>query len=336
MIKFPKIRQFRDVVRSVQLHHDFKGKDAAGNPIYEHTSDYPTLVFEGSVKLHGTNAAVVFDAGGHLHAQSRERVITPEDDNAGFAAFIDALPAELKDGASYSTAVYGEWCGGNIQKGVAITGLDKMFVIFAYRDLDDDTWSNPSIEDVTSDPEWTQKINDMGIYHIRQFPTFKIEIDFNRPELATAQLAELTQKVGDQCPVGAHFNKEGAGEGIVWKCESYGYRDPQFWFKVKDERHSSSKVKTLAAVDVEKMNSIHEFVAATVTKNRLNQGLDVMRQHGIEIERKNTGDFLRWVVNDILDEEQALMEENGFTAADVGKHISNSARVFWFAETDKL
>ncbi len=39
-------------------------------------------------KLHGTNAAIVF-SGGEVYAQSRNRVLTVDSDNHGFASFVD-------------------------------------------------------------------------------------------------------------------------------------------------------------------------------------------------------------------------------------------------------
>ena len=104
--------------------------------------------------------------------------------------------------------------------------------------------------------------------------------------------------------------------------------------KVKGEKHSVSKVKTLAPVDIEKLNSINEFVEMTVTPQRLEQGIATMLEQDITIERKNTGDFLRWIVNDILKEELDQLTGNGLCAKDVGKAISTKARPFWFSKCD--
>lgn len=41
---------------------------------------------------------------------------------------------------------------------------------------------------------------------------------------------------------------------------------------MKGEKHSASKVKTLAAVDPERLVNITEFVEYAVTENRLEQG----------------------------------------------------------------
>jgi hypothetical protein len=51
----------------------------------------PTLKFIGTVKLHGANAAIVYQQNiGHWH-QSRNRVISVINDNAGFAQHMDSL-----------------------------------------------------------------------------------------------------------------------------------------------------------------------------------------------------------------------------------------------------
>src|SRR5690349_16795997 len=83
MKKFPSIEQFRNVVRQVRTHHDYQGADAEGNAIYNHTSPYPTITFEGTVKLHGTNAAIV-KYKDRTEYQSRERVLDLQHDNQGF------------------------------------------------------------------------------------------------------------------------------------------------------------------------------------------------------------------------------------------------------------
>jgi len=77
-------------------------------------------------KLDGTNVCVVVDENG-IHAQSRNRIITPEDDNYGFALWVQtnapALIVALGDGYHY-----GEWWGQGIQRKY---GLDhKRFSLF--------------------------------------------------------------------------------------------------------------------------------------------------------------------------------------------------------------
>ena len=99
--------------------------------------------------------------------------------------------------------------------------------------------------------------------------------------------------------------------------------------KSKGEKHSVSKVKTLNAVDVESIAEIKDFVDSAVTENRLEQGLGCLNEMKIEAVPKNTGEFLRWVVTDILKEETDTIVANQFDMKKVKSAIVNKARV-WF------
>lgn len=78
-------------------------------------------------KLDGTNAAVIITEDGEVGAQSRNRLITPEDDNYGFARWVSdneaALAATLGPGYHY-----GEWWGQGIQRGYGLT--ERRFSLF--------------------------------------------------------------------------------------------------------------------------------------------------------------------------------------------------------------
>lgn len=78
-------------------------------------------------KIDGTNAAIVIsDDGNQIAAQSRNRPITPDLDNFGFARWVFENREELLYlGPGYH---YGEWWGAGIQRGY---GLDhKRFSLF--------------------------------------------------------------------------------------------------------------------------------------------------------------------------------------------------------------
>lgn len=66
-------------------------------------------------KIDGTNACIIVGPDGDiLGCQSRSRLITPNDDNYGFADWVDRNRLELsKLGEGYH---YGEWAGPGIQK----------------------------------------------------------------------------------------------------------------------------------------------------------------------------------------------------------------------------
>ncbi len=80
-------------------------------------------------KIDGTNAAVIITQDGQIGAQSRTRLITPEQDNYGFAGWVhrnqDALVESLGPGRHF-----GEWWGSGIQRKYGLAGPDKRFSLF--------------------------------------------------------------------------------------------------------------------------------------------------------------------------------------------------------------
>lgn len=317
MIKYPSIELYKNTIRQVKERHDYQGKDEQGSAVYQHLSNYPAMKFIGTVKLHGTNASIVKHSDGRLEFQSRERVLSLEQDNANFMSSMKEIDlsflfADIKFG-SYC-AIYGEWCGGNIQKGVAINGLPKMFVIFGIKA--DDEWINlPS----------NLHNNENNIYNILQFPTYEIDIDFNQPELSQNKLIELTLAVEEECPVAKYFGNVGIGEGIVFTAVA----DQDLKFKSKGEKHSVSKVSKLNSIDVLALKEVQEFVDLAVTENRLEQGLSVLQENGFNLDSKNTGEFLKWVVGDVLKEEKDTLDKSGFDEKKVKSVIATKARVWY-------
>ncbi len=78
-------------------------------------------------KIDGTNACIVAQ-NGKVTAQSRKRIITPDDDNFGFAKWVYDNAGALLDTLGYGYH-YGEWYGEGIQKNpLGIEG--KRFALF--------------------------------------------------------------------------------------------------------------------------------------------------------------------------------------------------------------
>ena len=326
MKSFTDIGQFRSVIRALKSSHDYQGQDEDDQPIFRHVNPYPTLKFIGTVKLHGTNAAIVKYKDGHYEFQSRERVLALGDDNSAFMLNLSKKNyQQLFDGIEFDDhcAIYGEWCGQGIQAGVAISKLPKMFVIFAVR-----------IDNVYQDLGKYLHIhnNEENIYNIRQFEHYHLDIDFNNPEDVNNTLVDFTTAVEAQCPVGKHFGVEGVGEGIVWE---YTDDTKRYIFKVKGEKHQSSKIKKLVSVDVEQIKGLKEFASYAVTESRLNQGVDKLKELNKPIDMTSTGEFLRWIVTDIIKEEQDTIVENQIDPKKVNGFISSVARQWWFSYLDK-
>jgi hypothetical protein len=302
---FTKIGQFRQVVLDVIHEAQYKGLDGDGNAIYDRIAELPIIRFKGTVKLHGTNAGVAQDVNGEVWYQSRKNIITPQRDNAGFAVFAESNKDFFVDMinnirvdenlTNETVVVFGEWAGKGIQKGIAIAELEKMFVIFAVKVVVDnnDEGSNYYLHE----DKWKHfNAPERRIYNINDFESYYVDIDFNNPDNARNTMIEIMESVEKECPVGRAFGlKPGenniTGEGNVWQG---WYNNKRYIFKVKGEKHSSSKVKKIAAVDIEKMNSINEFVEYTVTENRLNQAIEqVFTIESKTPTIKETGDFIR-------------------------------------------
>lgn len=335
MTKFPSIEQFRNVIANVTRNARYKGTAEDGSPVFDNSLPLPTLEFEGTVKLHGTNAGIA-RLNGEQWFQSRERILSTTSDNAAFAAHMSVIPeadmdalfasieAQVPTTGEHPVLVFGEWCGAGIQKGVAISNVEKMFVVFKVKV--NDMWLTREQVQALVLPRANR------VFHIYDFPTYSVTIDFSSPQLVQNTLGDLTLKVEEECPVGKAMGHSGVGEGIVWSYvgPEHKWRGSNYWFKVKGEKHSASKVKTLAAVDVEKLENVKTLVEMMVTENRLNQGITVMKEQGLEVTQKTTGDFLRWVFNDCVKEELDTIMANGLEPKALGGPISQKARTWYF------
>lgn len=341
--KFPSIEQFRNVIHQVTHRARYIGNDEQGEPMYDESASLPVLTFRGSVKLHGTNAGIVWVWNPlafeyEMQTQSRENIITPLNDNAGFSSFANtidnnALLSKIMkvfgDDLGYTPEVvrlYGEWCGKSIQKGVAINGLDKMFVIFAIKI--DNIWLKDEQLSLVKSPE-------ERIYNILDFPTYSISIDFNEPKLAADEMTKLVEMVEKECPVGKAFGKEGVGEGIVWVCTTEGWSQSRYWFKTKGDEHKSSGTKEKIPVDIERINSINELVDSFLTESRLLQGFTYLKENHHEFSRKSTGVYLSWVSGDVVKEELDTIVGNGFEVKEITKSVADKARKWFFQKLDE-
>ncbi len=80
-------------------------------------------------KIDGTNAQIVIDDQGSIAAGSRNRFITPEQDNHGVARWVHDHADELRQLGEGRH--FGEWWGRGIQRGY--NQVDKRFSLFDVR-----------------------------------------------------------------------------------------------------------------------------------------------------------------------------------------------------------
>ena len=338
-IKFPKIEQFTSAVQTILRRVNFVGLDENGDAIYDPSIPKPTIIFNGTVKVHGTNASVAFNAQDGIWYQSRKNVITPQKDNAGFAFFAETnkehfmriihdVAAEHDiDMHKNTITVYGEWAGKGIQKNVAVSELDKTFYLFGIKVSPFDTevsayWVNHGTYDQPS----------VGIYNIEGFETFSVEVDLNNPKMAQNTFHELTEKVEQECPVGKHFGVSGIGEGIVWTAE---YKGDSYRFKTKGDKHAGkSKVKTIKKVDNAKLQLVIDTVDKVTPVWRLEQMLESTCDfmNGGTMDRSKLGDFIRAVIKDIMEEDLHIISDAGLEPKEINKKVSEVARMYFFEQ----
>lgn len=340
MQRFPSIEQFRNVIRNVQSKASYVGRNDEGLAIYDSTRPIPTLPYRGTVKLHGTNASVVLNTQTDtLSFQSRSRVLDLQSDNAGFMLYMLQHEAylrhmfwtimtrkEIKSEDVKQIVIFGEWAGQGIQKGVAISEVPRFFAYFGIKvivDDEDSYWLDiAEFDDLESE--------DARIVNVLSFGSWELDVDFNHPQLSQQKFVEITEAVEAECPAGLKFGVSGVGEGVVWSCRDPEWRSSDFNFKVKGEKHSVSKVKTLAAVDVEQYAKQVDFVQDVTSANRLEQMFNYMlTELQKPAEMSSMGAFLSLVFADINKEEQDTIVANQFDTRKLNGLIANVARP-WF------
>lgn len=296
-----------------------------------------TVHYKAKVKLHGTNAAIQWTPEGEIVCQSRTNIITPENDNAGFARWVKENEQEFKRMHVYKgMVVFGEWCGSGIQKGVAISQIPKkIFAVFAIK--------NMSNNNLIVEPEQIKDfIGDFNVDGLHILPWYEKEIDINwkQPDeeltKATSVINDWVMSVETNDPwVEKTFGVKGTGEGLVF----YPTSEPHLgWesfsnlvFKAKGEKHKNIKTAAPAQVNPEVAASIDAFVELVLTPARLEQGATSVGG----FEMKFTGKFVNWCVADVQKETQDELEASGLDWKQVQKPLTDKARS-WYIEQVKV
>lgn len=314
VIKFESIGQFRNFIKTMQY------------------LGWRKINLIGTVKIHGTNSSVGLDLKDNLlFYQSRNRVLSLDDDNYDFAKYIednkseflkifDEIKNKINTEKYDSIIIYGELAGKGIQNKVAVSQIDRFFAPFSIVGVNKDTVDQLDVK---------LSVNEsIRFYPVETFGVYNVQLDLDNVHLAQQEIKDLTISVENECPVGKYFGVSGTGEGIVFTDET-----KQYSFKSKGEKHSVSKVKVIANVDIEKINKIKDFIDYSVTENRFNQGIEYLKEMNKELDISNMGDFLRWLANDVLKEEQDVISENGLDndLKAIMKSVSSKGRK-WFMD----
>lgn len=305
-VKFPSIEHLKNIT-----------KDLLRNEISD-------ITFTGKVKLHGTNAAIGYDRlTDTLWVQSRQRIITPEDDNYGFATWvhenIDAWMYLVRFAADAFEAdriiIFGEWAGKGINQGAAICNLPGrfFFVIEAYvLDQESNFLSGPY--QAFNLPLKNTSL-DKKIYHTVNFQLYLQSVDLQNLdsyELFKDTVTALTLEVEDRCPVASDFGIDGIGEGIVWTSQCGRFR-----FKSKGPKHSTVDRKIKPPKDPDLEVRLNALVSAVVTEARIQQAISEVSQG--EPTAKDIGELIKWVVTDVLKEDSDTISDFGFETKEFTK-----------------
>lgn len=175
-------------------------------PEFEPFTKIPRLSREMVVteKIDGTNAVVYVSESGEVAAGSRNRWITPEDDNYGFARWVVEHADELRElGPGMH---YGEWWGLGIQRGYGLN--EKRFSLFnvarwsesrptccyvvpvlARREFSTD-WVNATLSDLRMDGSRAapgfMRPEGVVVYHVASGRLFKKTIERDEAPKGTA------------------------------------------------------------------------------------------------------------------------------------------------------
>ena len=227
--KWPSIDGFHIVKRDVPEHHAQFMKSP--------------ITYRAKVKLHGTNASVLY-SGGKIYAQSRENVLTDSHDGSvtrfvgdifrkvGIKANLGLLP-RLKDNLGFGNwvqrnhryfasikpsevrgvpielpfVIHGEWCGKGILKKVAISQINRpVFVVFALQwgSVGDGSNNYPSM--LMIDPEEIRK-------HLPRHPDIFVLPWYDREPTVV--------QIGDEASMAAAVEKWNAEVAAVSQCDPW-------------------------------------------------------------------------------------------------------------------
>lgn len=298
----------------------------------------PRVTYRAKVKLDGTNAAVHVLPRGQFVAQSRTRLLTPQSDNYGFAAWVHESPQYF--GTLHErlgpAIVYGEWCGPGIQKRVAVSQIDKkIFAVFAI------VLGDPAKDTarIVFEPE---TIAAMLPEHpdVRVLPWHgePVVLDFHDEsglQKGAEEINEMVAVVEAVDPwVRDQFGVEGVGEGVVLypvdpvSLDERGGADRDLYaplmFKAKGEKHRVNRQPKAVQVDPQLAGSLAAFVEQFVTPARLEQGATEACEGQFEMRRM--GDFLKWLGRDVFKESELEREALGVEWKKLAKAVAHAGQ----------
>jgi RNA ligase len=291
--------------------------------------------FHGTVKIHGSNVSIIFTSLNSWRIQSRHRILSAKEDLYDCYAKLNSAPLKtlaqeilrLENRASdewRDIMIVGEWAGKGIQARVGVSSVKEKFL----------TIFNIRIGGVWQDIRKFRTISlpDSRIFNICDFPTYSLTIDLSSlkdVERAEEEMQTLVEQIDKKCPLAAQLGVEGCGEGVVYTYHPVEPDGTLYHFKVKGPSHQIVKKPKVWNVSAGMARSIATFIKYAVTEARLDQGITYLEEMNIPIEPESTGQYIKWVVQDVLKEESHQMEELGLKEKDIKSQLAKTIRNGW-------
>lgn len=296
-------------------------------------TDYciPSLTFSLTEKGHGTNAAVCYNKTAGIWVQSRNRFISPHDDNAGCAfaveqhietwlTIIEKLATEYRiDLTSNSIYLYGEWIGGNIQSNSALGGLEKHYMLFEY-------FGVASIGTTYIDrwlPTNGTEAPKANIINVTNYFYRQLIIDFNDLEDYTDYFKVIVDDIEKSSPLGEAFGVTRIGEGIVGSTLFMG---ELYQFKVKGLEHTrTNKMPKQQKQPIS--NYLIDIAYKVVPEWRLEQIHKEVCPNAADM--RDIGGYIKAVIRDIKKEEQDVFNDEGITFSSIGAEVTKIIKQYY-------
>jgi len=327
-------------------HYSFGKIGKLSDALYQMRKDHGDELEEFNIhlteKIHGTNAAVCYNNNDGIWYQSRKNIITPLDDNQGCAFFCEARKGAFTgiiqslavihniDLSSNTICLYFEFAGGGIQTNSALTGIDKSAVLF------------PEFTVINRDEEVkyyttcsSYQAPKMDIYNLSNYYSSSLICDPSNIAKTNNELISIVEEIEAKSPLGCTFNKENIGEGVVGIIK---YKGDTYRFKAKGDKHSATKVTKLKPVNEEQEQIIRNFTNGNACpawrlEQMYEETFDI--KNGGEATMKDTGRFLKAVLDDIVKEEMSLMVELGVDVKSCQRAVFKTSRKWFFEQLEK-
>lgn len=281
----------------------------------------PIWLFENYIVTHkvdGTNARLCWN-GSELEFGSRKQLVTPDNDNYGFASWANENINEELFKEHFSdvspVVVFGEFFSGNIQKRVAYP-VEPQFVVF-------DVFINSKYLDWDNVVDVTNKLN-LDIVHYERCMRREV-LD------KEGQLKDESYYYIDPYALNDADKSDKIGEGIVIRpekelVEPYGSQyGTRLIRKIKSKKFEEvNKKSSNSGAKNQYPQKEVDKVLKYVTKNRIFSVLETFKENNpsITFDREITGDVIKNTFSDMKAESDEELNEEIMSQV-AGNKIAN-------------